>query len=128
MAEQIGGRQQIARKTVKARREYLHEATAAAEATGAILTNRFGDQPWIFQIKEAIKNAVQNGIENLSGSTVTMNGAPGGSYQYPARSREELLATQHLVADARTVGKTEEAQDPTVATPPPKAEPEGWLL
>jgi hypothetical protein len=128
MAEQIGGRQQIARKSVKPRREFLPEATAAAEATGEILTHRFGDQPWIFQIKDAIKNAVQNGIENLSGSVVTQNGAPGGSYQYPARSREELLATQHLVADARTLGKNEESQDPAVATPPPKADPEGWLL
>ena len=128
MAEQIGNGQQITRNTAKPRRRFLPEATAAAEATGHILIEAYGDKPWIFQIKEAIKNAVQNGIENLSGTNVTQNAHPGGNYQYPARSREELLATQHLVADARSVGKSEAAQDPTVSAPARKDEPEGWAL
>lgn len=81
----------------------------------------------------AVQNAVQNGIENLSGTSIAMNAHPDDGYRYRARTREELLASQALVANAGTVSAGREAQDPAAAfesssppSPPPKQQ--GWIL
>jgi len=77
----------------------------------------------------AVQNAVQNGIENLSGTSINSNTHPGQRYLFPARSREELLASQDQAADARAVPRHEDPLDPAAASPSPKAkEPEGWIL
>jgi hypothetical protein len=48
-----------------------------------------------------VRNAVQNGIENLSGTNVSVNANPQDSYRFRARTAEELKATQHLVPVVR---------------------------
>jgi hypothetical protein len=75
----------------------LAEATAAAEATREILSKRYKDAPWVFQVVDAVKNAVQNGIELLSNTSISGNSQSGDSYRFEARTRDELMATQHLV-------------------------------
>jgi len=122
------------------------------------LTQRFGAQPWIDQVATAVQNAVQNGIENLSGTAVSTNAHPEDGYRFRARTKEELMQSQQLAADARDIGRKDRAQDPAmlrlqsmpvddngvliipgavsipvrqhVASPtPPKAkQPEGWIL
>jgi len=80
--------------------------------------------------------AVQNGIELLSGTALAANGHPGDAYRFAPRTREELLATQHLVANARDVGENEDPQDPVGVTPqdPPHLEAKvrpaikGWIM
>lgn len=84
------------------KRQYLPESTAAANAVAVILVERYGQQAWILQCMNAIREAVQNSIEMLSGQAPQANGlslAQGGQYQFAARTREELQATQQLVAD-----------------------------
>lgn len=78
-------------------RQFLAEATAAAEATREILSKRYKDAPWVFQVVDAVKNAVQNGIELLSNTSISGNSQSGDSYRFEARTRDELMATQHLV-------------------------------
>lgn len=78
-------------------RQFLAEATAAAEATREILSKRYQNAPWVFQVVDAVKNAVQNGIELLSNTSISGNSQSGDSYRFEARTREELLSTQHLV-------------------------------
>lgn len=49
----------------------------------------------------AVQEAVQNSIEMLSGAAPQANAAPlsqGGQYAFPARTREELQATQQQAA------------------------------
>jgi len=76
---------------------------------------------------DAVQNAVQNGIEQLSGSTVSTNGHPGDPYRFQPRTREELLQSQHLAADSGAVGQRAPVQDPArtrLGAPPPEGEEE----
>lgn len=41
---------------------------------------------------------MQNGIENLSGTNVSSNSHPDDGYRFRARTKEELLASQGIVA------------------------------
>lgn len=97
---------------------------------------------------EGVKNAVQNGIENLSGSSVSSNAHPEDGYRYRARTRDELIQSQQLAANSGVVKAGQQTRDPAVeklgagrwtedgrlilpeanvpATPPPKQE--GWIL
>lgn len=150
MAQQIGGRI-VQPAPPKPRRQFLPEATAAAQATGEILGSRFGPQPWIEQVMFAVQNAVQNGIENLSGTSISSNAHPEDGYRYRARTKDELLQSAHLVANARDVARGDRAHDPAVkflgapemaedgtflptertapaSSPPAPQKPKGWLL
>ena len=74
-----------------------------------ILVQAHGQQPWILQCMNAVQEAVQNCVELLSGSPPQGNGLPigrGGQYQFPARTREELQASQ---AEAAVNGHTSPA-------------------
>lgn len=132
MAQQISGKS-VQRAPIKPRRQFLPEASAAAQATGEILRDRFGAQPWIDQVMAAVQNAVQLGIENLSGTSISVNSHPGDSYRFGARSAEELKASAHLVPgvnQAELPPPEESAVTVPRATPrptPPKA-PAGWIL
>ena len=86
-----------------------------------------------------MQNAVQNGIENLSGSSVSTNSHPQDPYRFRARTRDELLASQNLVPAANAAELPPEDEPSGVAaprrviaaTPPPKAQPkapQGWIL
>lgn len=74
---------------------------------GRILLNHHGEQEWIFQIMEAVRAAVTNGVSRFtSAGVVATNEMPlavGGSYRFAARSREEILASQREVASAGDV-------------------------
>ena len=87
-------------------KQYLPEATAAANAVAVILVEKYGQQPWILQCMTGIQECVQNSVQMLSGAAPVGNAmglGQGGQYSHPARTREELQATQHLVADQATV-------------------------
>lgn len=71
--------------------------------------------PWIEQVMDAVKNAVQNGIENLSGSSISMNAHPEDGYKFRARTKDELIQSQQLAASARDVGRQERSQDPAAS-------------
>lgn len=103
MAQQAGRGQPRPRNSVRRTRKFLAEATAAAEATGDILVRRFGSQQWILQVMEAVQNAVQNGIENLSATQVGANSHPGDEYRFRARTREELIESAQLAAESRGI-------------------------
>lgn len=86
-----------------------------------------------------MQNAVQNGIENLSGSSVSSNGHPQDPYRFRARTREELLASQALVPGVNPAELPPDEPEPGVSTPrrvvvpkpPPSAKPkapQGWIL
>jgi hypothetical protein len=117
------------------------------------LTQRFGAQSWIDQVVTAVKNAVQNGIKNLSGTAVSSNSHPGDGYRFQARTKDELLQSQQLAASAREVGRKDRPMDPaaeklqsipvddngviiipgagrqhTVPSSPKAKQPEGWIL
>jgi len=62
------------------------------------LIAKYGDAPWIFQVVDAVKHAVQNGIEQLSGTSLKANSQPGDRYRFEARTKEELLASQGQAA------------------------------
>ncbi len=90
----------------RAAKQYLPEAVAAANAVAVILVEKYGQQPWILQCMTGIQECVQNSVQMLSGAAPQANAlglAQGGQYTQPARTAEELKATQHLVADSRTV-------------------------
>lgn len=113
---------------------------------------RFGAAPWIDQVAFAVQNAVQNGIENLSGSSVSVNAHPDDGYRFRARTKEELIASQELVANSGGVAAGRKAMDPAanqlgappvdengnliaktpgrvpVPTPPKAQAPKGWIL
>lgn len=132
MAKQIGERTAGQPARAKPKRQYLREAAAAAEAAGEILTQRYGQQPWIAQVQDAVRNAVQNGIELLSGTAVSVNAHPHDGYRFPARSKEELLATQHLVPGVNRADlppdDDEPAAPPRNVSPPAKGKPQGWIV
>jgi len=143
MANPIGQRSKPARAPAKPRRQFLPEATAAADATGQILERRFGYQPWIEQVMEAVKHAVQNGVEQLSGSSITSNAHPDDGYRFRARTKEELLQSQQLAANNGNVRAGRAALDPAQAelgapgweddeqpslAPAPSPKAEGWFL
>lgn len=81
---------------------------------------------------------MQRCVQQLAGSSVSGNTMPGEQYRFPARNKQELLETQHLVADARTVGRKEKILDPAEKLEQPVEQPEarpsqppaskGWLL
>lgn len=70
---------------------------------GEILSQRFRGEDWVFQACEAVRNGVQNCFDNLRQQNVAVNSQPGDQYMHAARTREDLLATQEQVADARQV-------------------------
>lgn len=91
----------------------------------------------------AVQNAVQNGIENLSGTSISTNSHPGDGYRFQARTKDELLQSQGIVPAVRIEdlppddnGRIEIPPGVTVELPhrivvpnPPKAKkPEGWVL
>ena len=97
---------------------------------------------------DAVALAAQRAIDQLSTSQVTtssvMSLAEGGEYVMPPRTREELLATQHLVADSRDIpreAKKRDLADPVassgvppvrnngvVSVPAKKRDPGSWLM
>ena len=71
-----------------------------------ILVEKYGQQSWILQCMTGIMECVQNSVQMLSGAAPVGNAmglGQGGQYSHAARTREELQATQHLVADQATV-------------------------
>jgi hypothetical protein len=80
---------------------------------------KYGNADWIHQAVDAISLAAARAIENLSGLSVSENVQPlsnGSAYAYPARSKQELLDTKHLVPEAVDIG---DAPEPP---PEPKVE------
>lgn len=71
---------------------------------------------------DAVRNAVQNGIEQLSGQAVATNSHPGDPYRFKPRNREELLASQ---AEAHMAGAADPVEQPPAPPPPAK---KGWTL
>lgn len=49
---------------------------------------------------DGVKYAVQNGIDNLSGSSISSNAHPEDGYRFRARTAEELKQSKELVAPA----------------------------
>ena len=72
-----------------------------------ILVQEFGQQAWILQCMQAVQNATQNCIENLSGTQApAMNADPlgqGGQYAFAARTAQELQASAAQAAHAGQV-------------------------
>jgi len=60
---------------------------------------------------EAVQNAVHNGVERFSQSPQISSNelaiGHGGSYRFPARTREELIQSEQMAADRRVIGVTE---------------------
>lgn len=78
-----------------------------------ILVKTHGQQPWILQCMNAVQEAVQNSIEMLSGQGPQGNQLPirqGGQYSFPARTAQELQATQDQVANNGTVTPASDQQ------------------
>lgn len=89
-----------------------------------------------------VQNAVQNGIDNLSKTSINVNAMPGDEYRFRARNREELIQSEGLAANSGGVRAGRPALDPAATelhapalsdddepAPSPKAaEPKGWLL
>jgi hypothetical protein len=111
---------------------------------GRILLTRYGEQEWIWQIMDAVRAAVTNGVTRFSLAQLpATNATPDGHYQFAARSREEILASQQEAASAGAVNPrspferlqdpAKQFEDPVVA---PQNEPkrvetkvdEGWVL
>ncbi len=100
---------------VRSKRQYLPAATTSANSVGVILVQEFGQQPWILQAMAAVQEAVQNCIQNLSGTVAPVMNAdalvPGaGGYAMPARTREELQASSAQAAHAGQVSQARAAQ------------------
>lgn len=96
----------------------------------------------------AVQNAVQNGIENLSKTSISMNAQPDDEYRFNARTKEQLVQSKDLVANQGNVKAGRKVLDPAKTElgapewsdeeqtkiivpasellPPPKAK--GWLL
>lgn len=70
---------------------------------GRILLNHHGEQEWIWQIMDAVRTAVTNGVSRFTqAGAVGMNELPigeGGGYRFPARTRDELMQTTQDAAD-----------------------------
>lgn len=93
-----------------------------------------------------MQNAVQNGIENLSGTSISMNAHPDDGYRFGARTKDELLQSQQLAESSGNVRAGKKVLDPAHTElkapewsdedqtkiivpsqdPPPQAK--GWLL
>ncbi len=71
------------------------------------MVQEFGQQAWILQAMTAVQNAIQNCIENLSGTQApAMNADPlgqGGTYAFAARTAAELQASAAQAAHAGQV-------------------------
>lgn len=66
-----------------------------------ILVERYGQAQWILQCMNAIQEAVQNCVENLSGHAPQSNAlalGQGGQYAFSARTAQELQQTQDQAA------------------------------
>ena len=97
-----GAGQPRSRRPVEERRQrHLPEADAAADEVGRILLRHYGEQEWIFQIMDAVRVAVTNGVARFTQAQLPeVNEMPGGSYRFAARTREELLQnTQQAAAE-----------------------------
>lgn len=107
----------------RAKRQYLPEATAAANAVAVILVERYGQAQWILQCMNAIREAVQNSIEMLSGQAPQANAlalGQGGQYAFKARTAQELQQTQDQAAvngvvTPATAQQQRFAEDPRIA-------------
>ena len=93
------------RRPVEERRQrHLPESEAAADAVGRILLSHHGEQEWIFQIMEAVRAAVTNGVSRFTSAQLpATNETPDGHYRFPARTREEILSSQREAASAGEV-------------------------
>lgn len=66
-----------------------------------ILVEKFGNQQWILQCMTGVQQCVENSIQMLSGQAVQGNNlglGRGGQYAFPARTSQELQATQDQAA------------------------------
>ena len=93
----------------KAHRQYLGAATEAANAVAVILVKHFGQQQWILQCMDGIRECVQNCVEQLSGTIAPTAQQPigqGGEYAFAA----ELQASRQQAAHAGQVSAAAEAQ------------------
>lgn len=83
-----------AQQRQRQKQQYFPAATSAANQVGVILVQEFGQQQWIIQCMQAVQEAVQNCIINLSGTQAPlMNAQPiaeGGQYTMPARTAQEI--------------------------------------
>ena len=71
-----------------------------------ILVEKYGEQTWILQCMTAIQEAVQNSVQMLSGAAPVQNAQAlrlGGQYSHPARTAQELQASQSEAAINGTV-------------------------
>lgn len=66
---------------------------------GRVLLSHHGEQEWIFQIMDAVRAAVTNGVRRFTSAQLpAMNETPDGHYRFAARTREEILASQRDAA------------------------------
>lgn len=83
-----------------------------------------------------MRHAVQNGIENLSGTNVSMNAHPEDGYRFRARTAEELKQSEHLVPRVNPADLPPPEENNAIVVQPgqrlelPKIvlPPKGWLL
>ncbi|MCP4899960.1 MAG: hypothetical protein GY906_23575 [bacterium] len=52
---------------------------------------------------EAVQNGVQNCIDQLSGTSISVNEDPNGAYRFPARTKEQLIESQQQAAETKGV-------------------------
>jgi hypothetical protein len=74
---------------------------------------------------------VQNGIENLSGTSISSNSHPEDGYRFRARTAEEIKATAHLVPQVRIEDLPQDEGAGIIVPPTARAEaksPKGWIL
>lgn len=107
-----------------------------------MLIDVHGEMDWIKQITDGVKECVQNGVERFSGSqapgAATLAIGQGGNYRFPARTREEILASQQEAAQTRQTNRRasfEQLVDPTQENPDAEGSeqrhgggPVQWLL
>ena len=139
MAQIIQG-QPRQRRTDIPKPRHLREATDAAQAVGEILVRVHGQAEWILQIMEAVQNAVTNGVQRFTAAPVVGSNqlalGQGGGYQFPARTREELIDTTQVAAEERAIdprSRFAQLHDPATSelgAPPPSAvsAPEGIII
>lgn len=104
-----------------------------------VLHEAFGEKTeWVPQAVDAVMRAADLAIRHLSASNITQNAKSlrESDYEMPPRTKEELLATQELVANHRVVLPEDEPEDPAeeLILKPERprrrgqAPPNGWLL
>lgn len=84
------------------------------------------------QAVEAVRAAVTNTITHFDGRQIAMeNESPGGSYRFPARTREELLESASEVP-AKIRSSEASSEEPPVQQPAQRSDSEkteeGWPL